>query len=148
MSTTTQLTDRDYDTFLYAYNAFERLLDIDWTTSFQCPTCGPQPKVIITDGITLGFKKDLIPELQDDIQHSDPPVINSGSRHQQRVLIKDELTRATLRRFAGVGKALSLQQCREMESKMASSGNRALSNLVKRFRNGQRIDVVAPKTYK
>ncbi|KAI8496954.1 hypothetical protein Bbelb_256090 [Branchiostoma belcheri] len=137
MSTTTQLTDRDrYDIFLYAYNAFERLIDIDWTTSFQCPTCGLQPKVIITDGITLRFMKDLIPEMQDE-----PPVINSGSRHQQRVLIKDESTRATLRRFAGVGKALSLQQCREMESKMASSGNKELSNLAKRLRAGTQIGI-------
>ncbi|KAI8502581.1 hypothetical protein Bbelb_192830 [Branchiostoma belcheri] len=85
------------------------------------------------DGITLGFKKDLIPELQDDVQHSDPPVIKSGSRHHQRAIIKDEATRATQRRFAGVGKALSLQQCREM-----TSSGKTLPNLVKLFRNGQR----------
>ncbi|XP_066271346.1 uncharacterized protein [Branchiostoma lanceolatum] len=137
-----------YNTFLYAYNSFERLLNIDWTTSFQCPTCRTQPEVVIMDGITLGFRKDLIPELQDDVQHSDPPVINSGSRHQDRVVIKRDPTRVALRRFAGVGKALSLHECREMEREMCSSGHASLSNLVRRLRGGQRKDVVAPKTYR
>ncbi|CAH1248523.1 Hypp8202 [Branchiostoma lanceolatum] len=98
------------------------------------------------DGITMGFRKDLIPELQDDVQHSDPPVMNSGSRHQQRVVIKRDQTRVALRRFAGVDKALSLHECREMEREMYRSGNTSLSNLVKRLRGGQRKDVVAPKT--
>ncbi|CAH1266685.1 Hypp3512 [Branchiostoma lanceolatum] len=65
---------------------------------------------VIVDGITMGFRKDLMPELQGDVQHSDPPVMNSGSRHQQRVVIKRDQTRVALRRFAGVGKTLSLQE--------------------------------------
>ena len=29
-----------------AWNAFARLLDIDWYESFQCPLCGPCPEVV------------------------------------------------------------------------------------------------------
>ena len=43
-----------------AWNAFSRLLDINFHTSFLCLVCGAQPSTMICDGTMLGFRKDLI----------------------------------------------------------------------------------------
>lgn len=47
-------------TLQWAWNAFARLLDIDWRENFQCPLCGPCPEVVICDGTMLSFCKDLL----------------------------------------------------------------------------------------
>ncbi|KII83495.1 hypothetical protein PLICRDRAFT_67635, partial [Plicaturopsis crispa FD-325 SS-3] len=40
------------DTFVRVWFAFTELQDLD--SGMQCPTCGPSPKIVIADGISLG----------------------------------------------------------------------------------------------
>lgn len=50
-----------YEKFKNAWYAFLKLLDIDYTTGFSCPTCSPSdddtPAVIICDGTSLSFQR-------------------------------------------------------------------------------------------
>ena len=66
-----------------AWNAFARLLDIDWLEGFICPICGPLPSVVICDGTMLGFRKDLLEAFQEQPQPPTTPVV-SGSCHVDR----------------------------------------------------------------
>ena len=43
-----------------AWNAFARLLCIDFAENFCCPICGPTPTTVICDGTLIGFRKDLM----------------------------------------------------------------------------------------
>ena len=38
-----------------------RLLDVDYESGFQCGKCGPQPEVVVMDGICLGMQKTYMP---------------------------------------------------------------------------------------
>ena len=49
-----------YKTLRKGWNAFARLLDINWERTFSCSQCLDEPEVVIMDGITLGFRKDLL----------------------------------------------------------------------------------------
>ena len=64
-----------------AWNAFARLLDINFTETFACPVCGPSPTTIICDGTLLGFRKDLMDTLDNDspTPSTDQPI--QGSCH-------------------------------------------------------------------
>ena len=70
-----------------AWNAFARLLDIDFAESFACPICGASPSTIICDGTLLGFRKDLLDTLTttSPTPQAQQPV--KGSSHSRRVLI-------------------------------------------------------------
>ena len=64
------------------WNAFARLLDINWPAVFICPICGPLPSVVICDGTMLGFCKDLLEAFQEQPPLNNPVV--SGSCHADR----------------------------------------------------------------
>ena len=81
-----------------AWNAFARLLDIDWYESFQCPLCGPCPEVVICDGTMLGFRKDLLVAFAN---HPEPTSTISGSHHADRIFIRSLFARDLLLRFSG-----------------------------------------------
>ena len=49
-----------------AWNAFARLLDINFTATFACPVCGPSPTTIFCDGTLLDFRKYLMDTLDND----------------------------------------------------------------------------------
>ena len=86
-----------------AWNAFSRLLDINFHTSFLCPVCGAQPSTMICDGTMLGFRKDLISCVSSHShpqQSSSPPL--AGSNHQDRVLLKSPRSRELLLKYAGI----------------------------------------------
>ena len=47
-----------YHKFRFAWNSFIRLLDVDLTTGFSCPSCPPDgPDIIICDGTSLSFQR-------------------------------------------------------------------------------------------
>lgn len=51
-----------------AWNAFARLLCIDFVESFFCPICGPSPTTVICDGTLLDFQKDLMETFEGSFQ--------------------------------------------------------------------------------
>ena len=69
-----------------AWNAFSRLLDIHFTTSFQCPLCAQYPDTVICDGMMLGFRKDFLTLSHLESQQEDTQVL-CGTKHKDRVLI-------------------------------------------------------------
>ena len=55
-----------------AWNAFSRLLDINFTECFCCPLCGPSPTTVICDGTLLVFRKDLMDMFTSNSQSPQP----------------------------------------------------------------------------
>ena len=56
-----------YHTIYVAWNAFLRLMGINYPQCFSCPICRDSPETVILDGVTLGTMKELPPErLQTD----------------------------------------------------------------------------------
>jgi hypothetical protein len=41
------------ETFVWAWFAFVQLQEAALDNKMQCPTCGPSPKVVIADGVSL-----------------------------------------------------------------------------------------------
>jgi len=90
-------------TLRLAWNAFARLLDLGISQCFQCPSCGIYPGVIICDGTSIGFRKDLIPAIWNTQEHSRLPLTN-GSQHNERVFICSTKGRELLLRYSGYTK--------------------------------------------
>ena len=84
-----------------AWNAFARLLDINWSESFQCLICGPTQNTVVCDGTMIGFQKDFLPEISSSIT-STPPIV--GSHQQERVLISSVKARSLLLKYSGYTK--------------------------------------------
>ena len=87
-----------------AWNAFARLLDIDFTHVSVCQECGSNPEVIICDGTDVGMKKDLIPDiakssLQGNINLQTQLI--RGSKHSGRTYINSPACRRLLLKLAG-----------------------------------------------
>ena len=59
-----------------AWNAFVRLLDIDYSNAFVCQDCGMNPDIIICDGTDVGMKKDLIPDISASEQNNIKHILN------------------------------------------------------------------------
>ena len=45
-----------------SYNAFIRLLDLNFNDLFHCTVCGPDADVIVMDGIMMGCREELVRE--------------------------------------------------------------------------------------
>ncbi|XP_078659981.1 uncharacterized protein LOC144904724 [Branchiostoma floridae x Branchiostoma belcheri] len=142
-----------------AWDSFAQLLSIDWQTSFKCTLCGTQPDVIICDGTSLGFRKDLI--RHDTVQNTQLQQSTiQGSDHKERVFIPVPQTRVLLSQYAGVnprqkkrGKALrpnalSPQQYRELVNSLSTVPHlSSLATLLQRLScNGS--NRMAPGPYK
>ena len=84
-----------------AWNAFARLLCIDFVESFSCPICGPSPTTVICDGTLLGFRKDLMEtfEAKDPSKQTQQPI--QGSCHSDRVMLKTRKSRELLLKYSG-----------------------------------------------
>ena len=86
-----------------AWNAFARLLDIDYSNVFVCQECGTNPDIIICDGTDVGMKKDLIPDIsaseQNNINSYTKPI--KGSKHSDRTYTKSAACRRLLLKLAG-----------------------------------------------
>lgn len=54
----------NYNHWRSAWYAFLQLLDIDFTAGFECPTCEGDPQIIICDGTSLAYRKNLCSALQ------------------------------------------------------------------------------------
>ena len=49
-----------YNHLRYAWYSFLRLLDINYAAGSTCSECGPQPNIVVCDGITVAFRKTII----------------------------------------------------------------------------------------
>ena len=49
-----------YPKFLEAWYAYQKLLDIDLTKGFCCDVCGTSPDLVVCDGTSLGFRRELL----------------------------------------------------------------------------------------
>ena len=64
-----------YHIFHHAWNAYLRLINIDYQKSFTCPICKDCPDVVVFDGVTLGTIKEVPPfSMQLDKNQLIPPV--------------------------------------------------------------------------
>lgn len=88
-------------TFRAAWNAFSRLLDITFQSSFVYPICGAEPSTMICDGTMLGFRKDLISHIISSPSHPQQTSSHlvAGTNHQDRVLLKSPRSRELLLKY-------------------------------------------------
>ena len=87
------------------WNAFVRLLDIDWGALYKCELCGPTPATVLCDGIDLGFRKDFLHYVSQDKgaseiskPHSNPI---KGIPHKSRVYVPKKKGRDLLAQLVG-----------------------------------------------
>ena len=55
-----RIGNRDYYKYhimKHGWNAYLRMIDLDYISSFTCPICKDSPEVVVFDGITLGTLK-------------------------------------------------------------------------------------------
>ena len=95
-----------YQKLRVAYNCFIRLLDLDFKDLYTCSKCGPDVDEIVMDGIAMGARQDLLPDLTDtpllDRTLSNDPI--KGSTIEQRVFVRNEGTRKLLSSYAMLSK--------------------------------------------
>ena len=87
-----------YHTMYLAWNAYLRLIDVNYNLSFSCPHCATTPETVIFDGVTLGTLKDLPKDT--------PPTENHVTMHipiQDRVLISSPRVRTSLKQYTKDG---------------------------------------------
>ena len=48
-----------YHILQHAWNAYLRMVNIDYTANFTCPVCKNSPDVNILDGVTVGTSKEV-----------------------------------------------------------------------------------------
>ena len=85
-----------------AWNAFARLLDIDYSNVFVCKHCGSNPDVIICDGTDVGMRKDLIPDITSAQSNANSRgKVIKGSKHSDRTFIKSARCRQLVLKLAG-----------------------------------------------
>ena len=83
-----------------AWNAFARLLDINWKESFSWYICGLTPQIIICDGTLIGFRKDLASTAFSETVLDEETIIK-GSEHSDRVLLKSLRSRELRLKYSG-----------------------------------------------
>ena len=77
-----------------SWNAYLRLIDIDYQKYFSCPTCATNPETIILDGVTLGTIR--------EIPNDDQPKETAVTTHipiEKRIWISNPKLRRTLKRY-------------------------------------------------
>ncbi|XP_070541358.1 uncharacterized protein [Ptychodera flava] len=105
-----------------AWNAFARLLNIDFTSVFQCHTCGPVPDIIICDGTSIGCRKSYLkPYLISQDTPSTEPV--RGSQHKDRTLLLQKKTRFALFQYSQTKASLTQGEFNSMISQLRKEKN-------------------------
>jgi len=138
-----------------AWNAFARLLDIDWKESFKCHMCGLAPQTIICDGTSIGFRKDLASTVLPGTATDEKTVVK-GSEHADRVLLKSLKSRELLLKYSGYSKqrqclssnsGLTLAEFSQLQNLCRKEGCNELSELISHLSAGQNPKV-SPAEYK
>jgi hypothetical protein len=103
------------------WNAFARLLDINYETCFTCKKCGPEPQTVVCDATDLGIKQDLLPEIKRSV-HLNQPVQASGTKHTDRVYIHSTSARDLLKRLSKSKEPLSKREFAKLISLLKTDG--------------------------
>ena len=136
-----------------AWNSFARLLDLGISKCFQCPSCGIYPDVIICDGTSIGFRKDLIPATWNTQEHNRLPLTN-GSQHSERVFIHSTKGRELLLKYSGYtkdrkklahDKSLSANEMQTMMN-LIEQDSKALAKLIAHLQK-KRNNTIAPNPF-
>ena len=129
-----------------AWNAFARLLDIDFTHVFVCQECGSNPEVIICDGTDVGMKKDLIPDiakssLQGNINLQTQLI--RGSKHSDRTYIKSPACRRLLLKLAGEKQGQRRKQSKALNHiSLSITELKSLKDLLRKEGKSHLIEIV------
>ena len=100
----------------HGWNAYLRMIDLDYISCFTCPICKDNPEVVVFDGITLGTLKHV-------------PTISNTTDDQQkynliptydRVFISNSATRKKLKDYCSTG--LTVTSFNEMLNGISSTG--------------------------
>ena len=125
-----------------AWNAFARLLDIDFDESFTCPICGPSPTTIVCDGTLLGFRKDLMDTLDNETPTPQPDKPIHGSCHANRMMLKSRKSRELLLKYSGYSrdrkcmrnpKNLTPSEFKQLQSLLMKEGVSVLAQVISRL---------------
>lgn len=110
-----------YNHFRFAWYAYLEVLDVDYSTGFQCNHCGPHPELVIMDATALSFRKkyDFWNSFPITQIHSKGSVVQKGkyvlhaymymvyhnnlSSFSDRVLIPDQAVRYALMKYVKKG---------------------------------------------
>ena len=58
-----------YEKFVHSWYAFFDLLDVEESDGFTCEKCGPYPDLVVCDGTSLGFRRQLLQSIIDNDKH-------------------------------------------------------------------------------
>ena len=89
----------NYHILQHGWNAYLRMLDIDYTISFKCPVCKDIPEILVLDGITMG----TIKELPDFSQEFDEDRIFPLVPLHLRVVVPDINIRKAIKEYCLTG---------------------------------------------
>ena len=92
-----------YHILNHGWNAYLRMIKIDYKARFACPICKENPEVIIMDGITLGTLKH-IPEISHQVDKEQHFNLVPTS---ERVFISNSVTRKWLKDYISMGLTIS-----------------------------------------
>ena len=84
-----------YHILQHAWNAYLRMVNIDYTSVFTCTVCKDNPDVVILDGITLGTSRDIPQahfDYDENLQFLPIPL-------SQRVFVTNKLVRKKLNEY-------------------------------------------------
>lgn len=89
-----------YQSLRRAWNAYARLLDIDYNEAYKCEVCQDSPRIIICDATFIGFRKDLL----ENMLNTSPTVYSTAQRshHKDRVFISVPQIREKLEKLSGI----------------------------------------------
>lgn len=62
-----------YKKFKHAWYGFLSLLDVDISSGFMCPHCGSSPNIVICDGTSLAFRRQLLKSASVSPDNNDVP---------------------------------------------------------------------------
>ena len=121
-----------------AWNAFARLLSINFETAFQCQICGQHPETVVCDGTMLGFRKDFLSSCPDSQPNATLPLL-TGSKHEERILLRSTRSRSLLLWYAGITadrkkmlnpEPLTATELASLKASLSKDGFQALADLV------------------
>lgn len=142
----------------HAWNAFARLLNINYAEVFHCPICGPLPSTVICDGTLLGFCKDLL----NSFGTSNSPRSNNthepvhGSNHSGRVMLKSKKGRELLLKYSGYSRdrrcirnppRLSRSEYKQVTALLTKEGASPLVDFISRI-TSETQEYRAPQAYR
>ena len=126
-----------YTMFRYSWYAYCELLDIDYPAGFLCSKCGPEPDIVVMDGITLGLRIAHLPwESFLKNQQDKPPTCMQGTSHNMRIFVNNQKARKLLAKYSCSDEkvALTINEFDDL-CILLSMYQPSMNNLMRQFRH-------------